>query len=403
MKEKWLAKRVKLLVANARIYHPLRQIAQTKLRATYNELVSKNIDVIDMGEAFSYRGAADNVREATKKALYQKKIPMVSDKGDRELLEAIAWKMKTYNKMDVDPDQILVTNACTHANFLFQMATLEEGDEVLHPDPDFSYLQQRVGLFGAKSLGVPLKEEEGNKIIKEDWESMVTPKTKAIYLTNPNNPGGRVFTRKELSVLADIAIENDLLVNVDEVYDQMVFEPHKHISIATLPGMAERTFTLNSFSKIHGMEGWRIGYIISPSIEFNNHLLCILSNSTHAFCSIIQKGAAVAVKDLESVKQYVKEDKILRDGTYKRLLEIDDIRCLEAEGGNTLFPNMSKYFKSSEACNQYLLEEAHVNMEAGIHFGDQGEGHIRLAFGLNPLERNLIAIDRIEAALKKLR
>jgi aspartate aminotransferase len=401
---KWVANRVRSVSSYASDYigiDPLEEKnARAKLSKTYGELVSKKIDVISMNVAVSYRNTSDKVKEATKEAMDQNLTFYEDDRGYRGLREAIAWKMRTYNKLDVDPDQIIITNGSTQACFLAEMATLEAGDEVLHHDPGFTSNYQALRLFDAVPVAVPLVEEGGNRIIREDWENKVTSKTKALWLINPNNPGGRVFTRKELSILADIAIENDLLVFSDEVYDLIVYKPYQHTSIAALPGMAERTIIINSFSKIYDMPGWRLGYVVSPSAEFSDNLMHILTNSTHCLNTFIQRGAEVAIREISRVNEDLREDRRLRDAMYKRLMEIDDVFCLEPEGGSNCFPNLSKYFKSSLECTQFLLEKAHVLTSPGNHSGRQGEGHTRMVFEANPLERTELAMDRIQDALR---
>lgn len=404
---KWVARRVNAVSSFTKDFYGLDSEKENnswaRLSGIYRELVSKNVDVISMNVAVSYRYTSEKVKDATKEALDQNLTFYEDDRGYLGLREAISQKMKICNGLDVDPDQIIITNGSTQACFLAEMATLEAGDEVLHHDPGFSSNYQALRLIDAVPVAIPLYEVGGNKIIKEDWENKITSKTKALWLINPNNPGGRVFTRRELEVLADIAIEHDLLVFSDEVYDLMVYEPHSHISIASLPGMAERTITTNSFSKVYAMPGWRLGYVVSPSVEFSNQLLRILSNSTHCLNTFIQRGAEVAVREVTRLGSDLKEDRRLRDTMYKRLMEIDDVFCLEPEGGSNCFPNLSKYFKSSSDCAQFLLEKAHVYTGAGNHFGRQGEGHVRMVYEANPLERTDLAMDCIEEALRKCR
>ena len=401
---KWIAGRVKAVSSYPSDYYGLDPIeernARTKLGDTYRELVSRKVDVITMNVAVSYRHTSERVKEATKEALDEDLTFYEDDRGYLGLREALAWKMKTYNGLDVDPDQIIITNGSTQACFLAEMATLEAGDEVLHHDPGFSSNYQALRLIGAEPVAVPLDEKGGNRIVREDWESRITPRTKAMWLINPNNPGGRVFTRKELSILADIAIENDLLVFSDEVYDLTVFKPYRHVSIATLPGMAERTVITNSFSKIYAMPGWRLGYVVSPSVEFSGNLLHILTNSTHCLNTFIQRGAEVAVREVERTRGDLEEDRRLRDAMYRRLMEIDGVFCLEPEGGSNCFPNISRYFRSSTECTQFLLEKAHVFVGSGNHFGRQGEGHVRMVFEANPLARTEQAMGRVQDAFR---
>jgi aspartate aminotransferase len=401
---KWVARRVKELETFTRDYYnhdPKDQSSWAHMSRIKQALTASGVDVISMNVAVSYHHTSEKIKQAAKDALDQNQTFYEDDRGYAGLRQAIAEKMKRYNRLDVDPDQIIITNGSTQACSIAEMATLEAGDAVLHHDPGFTSNYQALRLIDAVPVAVPLHEETDNRIIEEDWRNKITPKTKALWLINPNNPGGRVFTRKELEILADIAIENDLLVYSDEVYDLMVYSPHRHTSIASLPDMAERTITTNSFSKIYAMPGWRLGYVISPTVEFSTHLLRILTNTTHCLNTFIQRGAEVAVREVTRHGPDLSEETKLRDAMYKRLMEIDDVTCLEPEGGSNCFPNLTNIFKSSTECVQYLLEEAHVYTAAGNHSGKQGEGHVRMVFGANPLERTEEAMNRIQEALRK--
>jgi len=183
-------------------------------------------------------------------------------RGNQALREALAQKFADFNGVQVSSDNILITNGLTQASFAAFMATVNPGDEVLFLDPFYPQHVGKVELAGGKVVAVPL-DAEHDFALRADWiKARISPKTKGIVLINPCNPTGRVFRRAELQALADLAIQHDLLVYTDEVYEYITYDNAKHISIAALPGMAERTISLYAFTKAYAMDGWRLGYAI---------------------------------------------------------------------------------------------------------------------------------------------
>ena len=187
-----------------------------------------------------------------------------SNFGTMELREAIAWKLKTQNNVDYKPSEIIVSVGLSEAVFDVMTAILDEGDEILVPNPGWLNYLNVPKLLGATPITYTLKEENDYQIDLDEIRAKVTPRTKAMVLITPSNPTGGVLAENVLKELAEIAVKNDIMVISDEVYERLLYDDAKHISIASLPGMKERTITLNGFSKAYSMTGWRLGYLIGP-------------------------------------------------------------------------------------------------------------------------------------------
>jgi len=212
---------------------------------------------------------------------------------------------------------------------------------------------------------------------------------------NPANPTGRVYSRAELEGLAALAIKHDLLILSDEVYDQIVYDGHRHISIASLPGMFERTFSLFAFTKAYAMDGWRIGYIAAHE-RFIPALLKITMNDVAHVNVFIQEGARAALEGPDTaVTAMVAEDKRRRDLVVRRMNQMSDVRCEAPEGTIYAFPDISATGKPAQQVADEILERCHVVTEAGTFYGAAGEGHLRVCFGAEPYERIDAALDRM--------
>ena len=206
------------------------------------------------------------VKEAAKRALDEGFVHYTSSMGMLELRQAIAKKLWEENGIEVNPEkEVLVTAGASEAVMITVLTVLEPGDEILIPEPMYLFYLDLGEYAGARTVPLPLSPAEGFQITREKLERRLTGKTKAILLNSPHNPTGHVLSLQSLQAVAEIARERDLLVISDEIYEKIIYEPHRHDSIASLPGMKERTVTINSFSKSHAMDGWRIGYLAAPA------------------------------------------------------------------------------------------------------------------------------------------
>jgi aspartate aminotransferase len=275
------------------------------------------------------------------------------------------------------------------------MAALDPGDEVILLAPYYPQHVNKVELAGAKVVLAPLDAANGYRLDTKAIAARITPKTKMIALVNPANPTGRVYTREELEGLTRLAIEHDLLVLSDEVYDRIVYDANAHISIASLPGMFERTFSLFAFTKAYAMDGWRIGYVAAHE-RFIPALLKITMNDVAHVNVFIQEGARAALEGPDAaVVAMVEEDRRRRDLVVRRMNQMSGVTCAVPEGTIYAFPDITATGKKAQAVADEILERCHVVTEAGTFYGEAGEGHLRVCFGAEPYERIEAALDRM--------
>ena len=253
------------------------------------------------------------IKKACEKSLESGDVFYTSNFGSMELRTAIAEKLRKQNNIDYKPTEILVTVGLSEAVFDVLCSILDEGDEILVPDPVWINYMNVPRLLGAVPVTFGLNEETGFQIDLDEVRSKVTGKTKALVLISPNNPTGGVLSEETLRGLAEIAIENDLMVIADEVYERLVFDGERHISIASLPGMKERTFTMNGLSKAYSMTGWRLGYVAAPE-EYIAVLNKIHQHNTTCAPSFVQTASIVALRDeTDEVEKMVAEYSRRRD------------------------------------------------------------------------------------------
>lgn len=337
-----------------------------------------------------------HIKAAAKQALDDGIVHYGDLQGTLSLREALAEKLRRDNGLDFGPEEILITTGLTQAAFAAFMAGLDPGDEVIVLEPFYPQHNPKIQLVGGRVVSVPLLKRNGFRLDATAVDAAVTNRTAMIVLINPSNPVGTVYSREELQALADIAIRHDLIVVTDEVYEYIVYDQHRHISIASLPGMAERTITLGAFTKAYAMDGWRMGYTAARP-EFIQQMLRITLNSTTHPCVFAQEGARAAVTGPEDcIREIVEEDRRRRDLVVQRLNEMTGVSCRPPQGTIYAFPDFSGLGIASVDLAQALLHESHVAVEAGSFYGPSGEGHLRLCFGSEPYERLEEAMDRIE-------
>jgi aspartate/methionine/tyrosine aminotransferase len=319
--------------------------------------------------------------EAAIKALKDGKHHYCPNAGIPELRQAIVEKIGDENKLEYSPDsEVIVTNGVIEGVYLAINALLNPGDQILIPDPAWLNYQHITLSNYVESLPYALFGENGFQPEPDDIEKRITPRTKAILLLSPSNPTGSVFHPNMVERIAAIAEKNDLLIFSDEIYRKIIYPPAKHLSIATLPGMQERTLILDGFSKFYSMTGWRIGYVLGPEKLVNPmlryHQYMITSVNTFA-----QWGAIEALKGDQSPSDYmVEEFKKRRDYIYEAVDRIPGFQCGKPEGAFYIFPNIQKTGMDGFQMSQVLLEKAGVATVAGECFGKYGAGHIRISY-----------------------
>ena len=322
-----------------------------------------------------------HIKEATVAALREGKVHYGDLQGEPAFREALAEKLRRFNRIDASPDEVLVTNGLTQASFAAIMALVDPGDEVILLEPYYPQHVGKIELAGGTCVMVPLDAENGFSI-RGDWiEAAVTPRTKMIVLVNPCNPTGRVYTSEELQAVARVAIAHDLFVMSDEVYEYITFDRAEHVSIAALPGMRERTVSMFAFTKAYAMDGWRLGYAAADA-SLIPALMKITANEVTHVNTFIQYGGLAAVRKGEAaVEQMVADDRVKRDKVVQALNQMPGVRCALPEGTIYAFPDIRGTGRSSQALADALLDQARVVVEAGSFYGSAGEGHLRICFG----------------------
>lgn len=358
-------------------------------------LMAQGVDLIHLEVGRPSFDTPVHIKEATKQALDDGLVHYGEFNGDLGFREVLANKLSTKNGIPVGPENILVTNGLTHAAYVTCMAALDPGDEVILLEPYYPQHINKIELAGACVVTAKLDSKNEFTIDEQAIREKLSPKTRMIALVNPVNPTGRVYRREELEIVARIALEHDLLVMSDEVYEQIVFDDHVHTSIATLPGMAERTISQFAFTKAYAMDGWRLGYLAAPE-EFLPALLKISVNDVAHVNVFIQEGGKVAVRESQQcVRDMVAEDCRRRDLVCRRMNSIPGVSCPVPEGTIYAFPDVSSYGNAEEIADA-ILNETGVVTEAGTFYGANGEGHLRICFGSEEYDRIEEAMDRLD-------
>jgi len=362
-------------------------------------IASEYKDVISLAIGEPDLDTPEHIIKAGIDALKTKYTHYTSNFGFLELREAIAEKLDKENDFKVDPkNEIIVTCGAGAAIDLFMRTVLNPGDEVIVQDPGyFNYIY--VGAFLDTKV-VPLHVKEGNEfsLKPEDLEEKITEKTKLLVINSPANPTGSVIPEKDLRKIADIAIENDLLVLTDEIYEKLIYD-EKHFSIASVPGMKDRCVLINGFSKAYAMTGWRVGYA-AGNREIIDKMGVIGAYTTICAPAVSQKAAISALKgNQECVEEMRKEYDKRRRYIVKRLNEIG-IPTVMPKGAFYAFPNISQY-GTSEDIWKLFLEKANVSTTPGTAFGKYGEGYLRFSYA-NSLENIEKALSNIEKVVKNV-
>ncbi len=370
-------------------FTPIRKVVEA---AAKKEAAGETIIHMDLGRPDFDTPA--HIKEAAARALFQGKVHYTSNYGIMELREAIAEKLQTENHINYDPDgEIIVTSGVAEGIFMCMMALLNPGDEVLIPTPAFPSYERCVYMAGAIPVKVPLKEENGFTIDIPKLRDYLTDNTRMIVLNSPNNPTGAVLSPEKINELSLFAIESDLLVVSDEIYEKIIYDEKQHISIASLPEMKKRTITLNGFSKSYAMTGWRLGYTAADR-NLTAALIRIRQYSTNCSNTFSQYGAVSALKGgTKCVDEMVCAFNRRRCMIIECLNKISGISFAHPQGAFYILVNVSHFSKTPQQIAGLLLDEA------GISIVPWGEKHIRLSY-TNTYENLEIAMDRIFKVFK---
>lgn len=339
------------------------------------------------------------IKDATIKSIENGDVFYTSNYGIMPLREAVAEKLRNENNLDYTAKEVLITAGASESIYDSYSLILEEDDEILLPNPCWPNYVNAAHIMGAVPVRYSLAEENDFQIDFDELEGLVTEKTKAIVIINPSNPIGSMFTLETLEKLADFAKKKDILVISDEIYEKIIYGNKKHISIASLDGMKERTITINGFSKTYSMTGFRLAYVAAPE-EFIRVLNIIHQHNTSCATSFVQHGGITALKEGgDASEEMVKEYKRRRDYIVEKVNSIEGLSLNAPDGAFYAFINIKGLGVSSEEFCNYLLDEECVAIVPGTVFGSAGEGFVRFSYA-SSYEDIVEGINRMEKACK---
>lgn len=335
-----------------------------------------------------------NVREAAKRALDDGATHYAPFAGIPALRDAIAADVAARKHVEADPSQVFVTVGGKGVMLYAILGLVDPGDEVLVPDPGYPIYESLTRFVGATPVGIPIRMERDFRLDVDELASLITPRTRLLFINSPANPTGGVLTRDDLERISTLAIEHDLWVVADEIYGRILYDGAEHVSIASLPGMAERTIILDGFSKTFAMTGWRLGYAVVPPslIEMYGQLLINTISCAPTFAQVGAVEALVGPQD--AVEAMVVEFKARRDLLVEGLNAIPGVRCATPVGAFYAFPSIGGTGLSGAEMADRLLHEAGVCVLAGTAFGHVGTDHIRISYA-NSRENLTEALGRI--------
>jgi aspartate/methionine/tyrosine aminotransferase len=359
-------------------------------------------DVVNLGIGQPDFDTPEFIRDAAKLALDEGYTRYPPAKGFEDLRQAIAAKLKRENNIIADPDSdIYVAVGAMQVIFNTCLHLLNPGDEVIVVDPGYDYYSQ-IRLFGGVPVAVPVYESNLFKVDPADIEAAITNKTKLMIINTPSNPTGAIFDEEILREIARMAMEQDLIVLSDEPYEHILFDGHRHISIGSFEGMAERTISAFTLSKSYAMTGWRVGYTVAPPAIIDE-MEKLMEHMVSGVTAVAQRAALSAIAaPLDCVQDMVATYDKRRRFVYEGLNAVDGIKCLKPESTFYAFPNIKSLGLSSWDLAKYLVKEHKVAVVPGSIFGKAGEGYVRLSFAasIEQLQEGIARIARGVAALK---
>ncbi len=360
-------------------------------------------DTISLGIGEPDFSPPSHIIEAAKTAIDDKKTHYAPTNGLAQLREALAKKFsKDYSLFYNPENEILVTVGATEAVSLALQTLVNPDDEVLIPNPGFVSYEPAVLIAGGIPISIPVFEQDGFKPNIDNVTSLITPKSRVMIVNSPANPTGVVFGYDELAKLSKIAVENNMVVISDEVYEKILYDDVRHYCLATFPGMRERTIVVNSFSKTFAMTGFRVGYAVGPKDLLS--LMHLVHQFTVACVDTPAQYAATAA--LEGSQDFISRMVSMFDKrrllVHKTLNEMENVRCFLPKGAFYAFPNVRDFGKKSSELSEYLLSEAKVVVTPGSAFGKYGEGFLRLSYATS-YDRIEKALERLKKAITKLR
>ncbi len=359
-------------------------------------------DVIGLGGGDPDFDTPDHIVAAAFAAIENGATHYPPSKGIPEMLTAIAAKMARDNDVEVDPSsQIIISPGAKWALHLALSAVTNPGDEILYLEPCWPSYPPMITLSGGTPVPVSLAPADNYAISADAIRACVSDRSKALMVNSPNNPTGRVMTREEADAVVEVALEHDLYVLADEIYEHLIFDGRRNISLAALPDMAERTLTINGMSKAYAMTGWRMGWLAAPAqiIGLANKLSSQTISSAANFS--MHASAAALNGPQDCVAEMCASYESRRDFMVEALNAIDGVHCRDIEGAFYLFPSFPGSERDSLDMAEFLIEEAEVAGTPGIAFGSTSGAHIRfsIARSMVDLERSVERLARVAPRL----
>ena len=376
--------------------------------AEVNKLMAQGKDIISFSIGEPDFDTPEHIKQAGMRAIEENHTHYSPSAGIRPLQEAICRYISRTRGIEIEPDEVVVTPGAKPIMFFALLICVELGDEVLYPNPGFPIYESVINFVRAKPVPTPLLEEKEFRFDVEDLKKKVTPNTRFIVLNSPQNPTGGVLTKADLEAVAEVAIERDLWVLSDEIYSRMQYEG-EFLSIASLPGMKERTIIIDGHSKTYAMTGWRVGFGVMNK-EMASWVARLMTNSNSCTATFTQYAAVEALDGPQEPSEImVREFKERRDLIVKGLNDIEGVKCLIPKGAFYVFPNVTQAcknleLKNAEELQNYLLHDAGVAVLARSCFGIRNEGeteqYIRLSYA-NSKENIVEGLRRMKEAIEK--
>lgn len=374
-----------------------------------NQMKRQGIDIVSFAQGEPDFDTPSHIKEAAIKAIQEGFTKYTDVPGIPELRKAVVDKLKRENGVHYKESQIVITNGGKQALYEVFRTICEEGDEVLIPTPCYVSYAEQIKLTGANPLFFKTKEENNFRPTLKEVSKNYNPKVKVFIINSPNNPSGSMFEENELKKIATFLIDRGVYLVTDEVYEHIIYDDKKHISVASLGEREkEMSITVNSLSKTCAMTGWRVGYAAGP-LEIIKGMINLQGHATGNINSIAQKATIAALNGTqEPVQKMVQEYAKRREYMVNRLNQIEGIQCQYPDGAFYTFPNVTalygKKYNGNKIKNdldvaKFFLEEAHVAVVPGIAFNYPG--HVRFVFA-KAMKEIKEGLDRVERAIKAL-
>ena len=362
------------------------------------EAQGKNVIHLEIGEPDF--DTPKNIVEAGVQALRNGRTHYTPAAGIPELRNAIVQDVKRWRGVETTPARVVVTPGAKPIMYFVITALVQEGDEVIYPNPGFPIYESVIEFTGAKAVPLPLKEEKGFSFDIADLKALVTDRTKLIIINTPANPTGGILSKNDIKAIADIARERNIMVLSDEVYKNIIYDG-AHASIMAEPGMEDLTILLDGFSKTYSMTGWRLGFGVMKE-ELAEKVVQLMINSNSCTATFVQDaGVEGLTGPQDECDKMVREFSKRREVIVKGLNELPGVSCIMPKGAFYVFPNVSQVPISSRELAARILNEAHVAVLSGTAFGQHGDGYLRLSYA-NSIANIEEGLNRIHKILKSL-